>query len=289
MLVLPPSAFAKTISFHFDAEQGYIIKKNNTGWSQAQKLVSLSQKFAKSGKSALRHELNPTVEGTNQTGKVLKFFNPDQMPQHLSPGEYGFKQAYYSAWYYIEEGITDFDSKNSFQFKTDNRDTTIPGGVKNSVGFERIKDDPNRVQLALKIWYCGLPSGTFPQYKQIPGMASCFLWNPNPVSTVPLKKWFHIEVYLKAASKGGHMIVWKDGVEIFNLSHPNLDTLRSAKKTGNLSDNKYLYWGIGSYGGPKSDRVVFYTDEAMVTDYPVHQNSSTDTTPPSPPSGLRFQ
>jgi hypothetical protein len=261
MLVFPTSALGKTVYFRYDAEGGYIQKSGSTGWTEVQSKVSLSQNVAKNGNWSLRHEVNAT--GSNQTGKVTKHFG------YLPGG--GIVSGYYSAWYYIDQGYDDNNWKNTMQWKTENAaPTTIAGGFKATVAPLVI----NGVrQLIVSVVACGLPMGSFPQYQKNKACEFIQINNPKPV---PRNKWYHLEVFYKAAAPSvlgnqdikqpGEIIVWQDGVEVFNISHPNFDTLRSDRKSGTLSDNKYMYWGIGNYICTCSQPPlnVLYTDDAMV-------------------------
>jgi len=277
MLVLPASALGKTIYFQHDAETPPIGGGDKaTTWGFVQRLVTRSTDVAKTGQWSLRHEVDTSI--SNQTGKVVRWFS------YLPEG--GLTIAYYSAWFYIQEGFEDANGKNIFQWKSHNTGT-IDGGFKASAGPLVINGVK---QLRLHIEECQVPKGTFSQYIQFEDKACTFLQrSPKPV---PMRTWFHIEAYYKASDKNGHVIFWQDGEEIFNLSHPDLNTLtRFNKDSGQpnqWSDNKYVIWGIGAYAVPWSDPPfhLLYTDDALVTDYPVHQNPSIDTIPPSPPTGL---
>ncbi len=139
-------------------------------------------------------------------------------------------------------------------------------------------------ELALTHWPCIVKKVhcvTFPQYAGSP-LKEGFFRQTNPIP-VPDDTWFHVEVFYKATATNGEVIVWQDGVEIFNLSDPNLNTLHS-----DTTSNTEVVWGIGNYiskGSP--GRHLLYTDDAIITDYRVGFEK-TDTTTPSPPTNLRI-
>jgi hypothetical protein len=218
---------------------------------------------------------------------------PEATKQVRSPSILGIYQEEESSPATIVHGIT---LTKDMTTKTENAaPTTIAGGFKATVAPLVI----NGVrQLIVSVVACGLPMGSFPQYQKNKACEFIQINNPKPV---PRNKWYHLEVFYKAAAPSvlgnqdikqpGEIIVWQDGVEVFNISHPNFDTLRSDRKSGTLSDNKYMYWGIGNYICTCSQPPlnVLYTDDAMVTDYPVHLElfgGPIDSVPPSAPTGL---
>jgi hypothetical protein len=286
MLIFPTSAFSKTIYFHYDAESAPISRGDRTTtWEDAQSLVTRSRKVARNGSWSLRHEVDAEVD--IQTGKVIAF--PRLMPRGA------LVEAYYSAWYYIDQGFDDSTWKNIMQWKCDPVGATVRSrpncpspGVKLAIG-PLVTNGVRQLQLTLAD--CRLSPGTYPQYEYDQGNACKWRQLDNPVE-VPEKKWFHLEVYFKAASNNGHIIVWQDGVKIFEISHPKLNTLTRYNCDPNYpekwSDNSNVYWGIGAYVSESSvpPLNVLYTDDAMITDYPVHQNLFPDTQAPSAPTGF---
>ena len=274
ILVLTKSALGQIIYFHFDAELDPIAGGDPySTWSVAQSKVTRSNAVAHSGNFALRHEMDGAI--SNQTGKVIKFLNPAEAK--------GYVEAYHGAWYYIEQGFNDTETKNQMQWKTRNQGVTVPGGVKAVIGFPVV----NGVrQLTLNIASCGVPDNTFPQYAANPRTPCKFTQFHQPIP-IPDKQWFHVEVFFKATETNGHVIVWQDGVEIYDVTHPTLNTLTVFNPAkGEHSTNEWLYWGIGAYGNPNSNKMVLYTDDATVTDYPVHLESRPDVIKSSAPIGV---
>jgi hypothetical protein len=68
------------------------------------------------------------------------------------------------------------------------------------------------------------------------------------------------------AAKNGQIIVWQNGKEIFNLSHPNLNTLHSK-----VDYNTDVYWEVGNYVSKESSgKQLLYIDDVMITDHRVY-------------------
>jgi hypothetical protein len=289
MLMLPELVFGQTIFFKEDAESDPIsshygqVPCNPAGcWTDHQYLVTRSQKFAKTGSWSLQHVLDPAGTGGDiQTGKVIL-----QANSPVATGAYGWEEAYYSAWFYIESGLNDYETKNNFEFKTRNAGVTVSGGVKIVAAFTNpLPAGSGPRQITMKIDNCNLPLHAFPEYEW-DTTQPCHFKRLDPI-LVPSGKWFHVEMYLKATATNGKLLLWQDGVEVFNLSHPNFNTLTVFNSgAGKWSDNKFLYWAIGAYGDVKSNRYVLYTDDAMVTNYPVHLNSYSILKAPIAPTTL---
>jgi len=297
-LMLPTSAFGQTIYFKHDAESPPIAQGDpTTTWGLAQSLVSRSQNFVRpgGGNSALRHEM---VSNVNiQTGKVISFLT--LMPQG------GLVDAYYSSWYYIEQGFDDTNpnvSKNNMQWKGDNDSGAINSNVKIVIGFLILDSGVRQVMIGIDD--CGLVDGDFPQYDTLtPGFqSSCKIANAANPKPIVKNQWFHLEVFLRQADparlgnqvvqQNGIVKIWQDGELIIDLDHPNLNTLTTFNQDSNnpnqWANNQFLFWGIGMYGSSDSQppQQILYTDDAMITDYPVHQDFSSDTLPPAAPTGL---
>lgn len=259
MLMLPISAYGQTIYFQADAETGDLTQWiDGRGGVFYTPYVSASQEVVHSGKWAYKHDLpDPSSENN------AKFMRWDIEKE----------EAYYSTWYYIAEGFVDTKWKNIIQWKTTSHDPTFFIGPR-KYGTTR--------ELVLSHWACQqgyIPCVNFPQY----GNGLYRQQNPIPV---PDTTWFHIEVYYKASATNGQIIVWQDGVEIFSLSDPKLNTLHSKS-----SDNQFVYWGAGNYvaGASTGGRHLLYTDDTMVTDYRVGTGfEKTDITPPAPPKNVRI-
>lgn len=189
--------------------------------------------------------------------------------------------AYYSAWYFIEFGNTSTNSTyNNMQWKTNNAlPTTVPGGVKSIVSFN--PDGQGNILTRLDVVDCnvttaqlhamGNPSASFLDPAGV-GTGTCKLRQNvgSPIRTVPTGTWFHLEVYLKQTETNGHMTVWQDGVQLYDVTHPNFNALTAFNPNWvppSQSDNEFLYWGIGNYGDANRPPSRHYMDDAYIADY----------------------
>ena len=290
------TAQAQTILFEADAEEEMVTPPWG-GTSTTNCTIESVDTLAHSGNRSYKHDCaatNPPTQhqGPSNQAKVRTFAAANHHRSAQDP-----PTAYYSVWFYIERGFMashrPYQFENDFQFKTVQSrldGTTVKGGPKIGSSF-KIRN--GILQYNLSIADCELSmsdvqsvgSGTT---FENPG-SPCHFWQRNP-RPIPRQKWFHLEFYLKAAETNGHVTVWQDGVEIFNIAHPKLDTLTKWGKTERTkrSDNKYLYWIIGQYF--KGVASVLYHDDAMITDYrtwPVHWSPGTpDNTAPAAPMRL---
>jgi hypothetical protein len=254
------------IYFQANAETGDTSQWTAGEGGRARAGVSVQQRIKHSGNWAFKHVIvNPSHD--NQTGKTSR--------QHIQ-GTHGVKEAYYSAWYYIESG---FDGPtaggegwwtNIMQWKPlGSSDASPKGTYDGGVAFVvRVHKNGNKPrELVLWHWACvrqdinPIPCLTFPGYAS-PDKGLYAQANPRPV---PERQWFHLEAFYKATPTNGQIIVWQDRAQIFNLAHPNLNTLHARSST-----NQWVYWGIGAYVGKDYDSPqILYVDDVMVTNHPV--------------------
>jgi len=228
--------------------------------------------------------------------------------------------AYFSAWYYIDQGGTfdctnpDACSLNMMQWKSDNHKTLsllpsdpVGGNVKAVIAFN-ILDGVRRVSIGVP--NCELTGGELPLYQTLnyppnrPGWgAACKFTNKaNPIP-IPKQQWFHIEVLYKACDPSrmgnqlklcsGEIKIYQDGVLTIDVAHAKLNTLttfnKDSSRPNRWSNNRYQYWGIGMYGGLGTPGFPYalYTDDAKITDYRVYSAlTKISPSPPPAPSGL---
>lgn len=154
---------------------------------------------------------------------------------------------YYSAWYYIPGGTHPQDWWNIWQWKS-----TYNGNTDSSVPMYILDMTENNAgQLALRLIYR-------------PDIKDKVLYRQDNM-TVPTDQWVQIEAYYKkGTSNNGQVIVWQDGVEIFNLSG-----VQTTEK-----DNT-VYWSLNNY----TDRIephntTIYVDDAAISTERLGPNSS---------------
>jgi hypothetical protein len=148
---------------------------------------------------------------------------------------------YYSAWFYFPQASYVTNWWNIFQFKSDVR----RGGknISQTFWFLRVTNNAKgEMQLGL-VWKDGRVGRARQYYNQ-------------SLVTLPVKKWIHLEVYLKQSEQmDGQVIVWQDGVELFNV------TGVSTKHVGGLQSWSVNNYGAGVYPAPNSILI----DEAVVS------------------------
>jgi hypothetical protein len=275
LMLLPVASFGQTVLFKADGESGTM----KPPWGTVGELMgggltpTTSTTVAKNGTKSYKFEISSPSSASGNKSMTYIF------PNLISSGK---PSLYYSAWYYIAAGYNDPEWRNNFQWKTNNGlGSTIKGGPKTRLRFDYIK---NVLQVKLGVTDCEMisPTGGGSSYQ-------CEWQQPYP-RPVPRNKWFHIEVFYKAAKTNGQIIVWQDGVEVFNISAAKFDTLTrwSVDYPKLRSDNTDLYWNIGHYSGPKTvGRQLIYADYALITDYRVFSNQQTQKL--TGPTNLRIE
>jgi Polysaccharide lyase len=171
---------------------------------------SMVTPFAHSGKYSI--SLTIDTEGPSNTGSHAAYlFFWDQLPEDAY---------YYSAWYYIPSGTRPQDWWNIWQWKS-----TYNGDTDSSVPVYSldVQELGNR-QMSLKLIYR-------------PDLERNAISYQQNIKTLPHDQWVHIEAYYqKATNETGKVIVWQDGVEIFNL----------ADVQTTMEDNT-VYWSVNHY------------------------------------------
>ncbi len=143
---------------------------------------------------------------------------------------------YYSAWYYIPSGTLPAEWWNLWQWKS-----TYDGNSDNSQRIFSVGARPLNGGLGLYMVQ-RLPDGS--------------KVNHNSTRNIPLDQWFHIEGYYRQAfDTTGQVIVWQDGVEVFNIT--------SAQTV--LSDLT-VDWSVNNYSNQISPSpCTIYVDDIAVS------------------------
>lgn len=149
---------------------------------------------------------------------------------------------YYSAWFYFPEQIQVNGFWNLFQFKANQNGES---GV-----FWKLDVDnrPTGEMMWILVWDGPIEGPT-------PGMHGRREY-PHSLMTLPVGQWTHVEVYLKQSSGfDGEIIVWQDGVELFNMSG-----VRTKFASG------YQNWSVNNYGNNLSPAsVTLYIDDVVIS------------------------
>jgi hypothetical protein len=173
-------------------------------------------------------------------------------------------EAYYSAWFYFPRIYTPswwfID-----QFKSRRCSTCDP----DPFWFVQVGNRSNGNMYARLVWWYGpWPGGTEegPHAGEFGGRTY-----EQTIMDLPTNQWVHIEIFLRqSAGFDGQIIVWQDGVEIFNQN--NVKT-------------RYPYmgdeWSPGSCAGSISPSpATIYIDDAAISTARLGPGTS-DTTPPT--------
>jgi len=115
---------------------------------------------------------------------------------------------YYSAWYYLPESVTVANYWNVFQFKSESSTANDPFWVLDILN--RTTGGPINLVLRWK----GVVPGPHA------GEGTALRYYHQTLRDVPVGQWFHIEAFLRQApadSYTGQLIVWQDGVQLFNM------------------------------------------------------------------------
>jgi hypothetical protein len=155
---------------------------------------------------------------------------------------------YYSAWYYIPSGIQIKDWWSIWQWKS-----TYDGNSDNSVRVFSI--GPEQDETGLKLVLNQRPTPEESGDNNV-------TYRQNVVN-MPLDKWFQIEAFYKRAQdQSGQVIVWQDGVEIFNVA--NVNTVFS---------DKTIYWSVHNYTEDiEPSPCTIYIDDVAISKVRVGSN-----------------
>jgi len=161
------------------------------------------------------------------------------------------KDYYYSAWLYFPEKYTVSGWTNIMQFKA--KRFSQHGGASDlfwSVRLMSHEDGEPYFQLS---WKGGEGAVLGPTAQDTELKPKLF---DQSLVSVPVKQWVHLEIFLKQSSDfDGHIIVWQDGKEIYNV-----DGVRTK------FEDSFNSWSINSYGaGISPSAFTVYVDDAAIS------------------------
>jgi hypothetical protein len=151
------------------------------------------------------------------------------------------REAYYGAWFYFPGEYQAPDWWNVFQFKSRTATRNDPVWILN------VGNRPGSGAMHLYLYYW-LTDGPRPGE---PGRRSF----EQAVANLPVRRWTHIEVYLKQSSAyDGRIVVWQDNKKLFDLDGVRTRYAESADE-----------WSVNNY----AQRLVpstatIYVDDASV-------------------------
>jgi hypothetical protein len=153
-----------------------------------------------------------------------------------------YTEAYYSAWFYLPVPFRS-DWSDIFQFKSQ------LGAVNDPFWFLQVKNRPSGAMYLVLSWWNRL-SVDGPR----PGQRGGREYHQS-IADLPAGRWTHIEVFLRqSADFDGRIVVWQDGVELFNQQD-----VRTKYRDSQQS------WAVTNYGsGFAPTPVTIYVDDAMI-------------------------
>lgn len=227
------SSIASGVLWTADMEEGtmndWYVNSGGGEYNNGQAVSGASKDYAHNGVYSAKMSI--TANGSD-TGVRLFRWNESR--------QYG--ELYYSSWYYIPVAYTVTSSNwwNLMQWKSKG------GTCDNCAG-----NDP--------VWIVGARTGASGNlyldltYWPIPGRV-LFTQNSLPV---PTGRWFKLEAYYrKSRGQTGQIIVWQDGIEVFNKNNVNTDIMNSTE----------LHWSVNNYANTMDpSAVTIYTDDALIS------------------------
>ncbi|GEM_PF-5572060 len=262
-----PNSFAAIIYFESGAEKGCPGEWSPSSQCQATNngLVESvpSPAPVRSGTYSFKHPVDPSI--SDQTGK-LALPDSDELDVALNGGS---GEAYFSAWFYLDEGFIQNVNANSMlmQWKLGRPKYLDPiSGAINPKAMVRVTGINGIRQIYVTVWW-----GTGNEV---------FRYNQTSPKSFPVQQWVHVETYYRTSGTNGQIRVWQNGEEIFNIS--GINTLTKELGDNTQSQNTTLYYGIGAYmlSGTPAGLYIMYTDDSIITDYQISA-----TPPPVGPVG----
>jgi hypothetical protein len=190
----------------------------NTGTGEA----TITTEVAHTGSHAAKLRITD-ADGThgNQAVRIVRWNEADHTPA-----------AYYSAWFYFPQVYRPTEWWTVFQFKSRTA-------------------EQNDAFWQVDVW--NRPSGEM--YFSLWDWQNQ-QWYSQNLSTIPVGRWFQLEVYYKqAAENTGQVTVWQDGVQIFNI--PNVQT---------MYPNSEVHWSVTSYTNDINPHAAtIYVDDAAIS------------------------
>ncbi len=200
---------------------------------------------------------NGVIRDTVHTGEYAMKMTIQSWFPHSGCRQFRYPEArtgdplYYSAWIYFPEEYNVQGWTNVMQFKAKRYvDEGKPSQVFWSIRLMTQENGKNYFQLS---WKGGEGQMTGPTASDTEIQPKIY---QQTVREVPANKWIHVELFLKQSSDfDGHIIVWQDGTEIFNV--PNIRT---------KFPDGYNSWSVNSYGaGIQPPTFTVYVDDAVIS------------------------
>lgn len=224
----PPSAPHSNIIWSADFETGdysqWVENENGGIYNSGTGTATVTTAVARSG----RYAGALTITGANNPGGDAQAVRVFRWKESVTG-----QALYYSAWYYFPQVYRPDSWWNVFQFKSRTPSRNDPFWALN-VGYNW----NNQMVFYLYDW---------PNQKVY----------TQDLMTIPVGRWFHVEVFYKQGINNGHITVWQDGVQLFDIDgittmYP--DSFHSA------------LWSINNYTDAISPSdATIYIDDAVIS------------------------
>lgn len=213
----------------------------------------------RNGARSFKFEITNPGYSPSSTSSVST--NKPQSSMGCSRGH--FCSGWYSAWNYIDSGWDNSAWNVLFNFLA-----TLP--VADPIGHVGLSIRDGKRQL---YWYMkNCESGQRYACPNISGYgrrgAEYYMTSSSPAGlvTFPKGQWVHVAVYYQMSRTNGRVQIWQNGVKIFDLTAPTLNTLDGHARYNNTGGDLMFGWGV--YQGPNKDGVRrMYGDDFRVSDY----------------------
>jgi hypothetical protein len=156
--------------------------------------------------------------------------------------EPGVEEAYYLAWFYLNEDHTPSSWWSVFLFRANqNRSDST-----DLWSLDLVRTPQNKLTVALYEH----------QFDNGAGKDKGRTINASQQQIVPVKVWFQVQAYLRAkAGSPSKVVIWLDGTEVINLD-----------STTPAPDGMSLYWVIGNGAGKLTPaQSTVYVDDAQIS------------------------
>ena len=153
---------------------------------------------------------------------------------------------FYSAWFYLSNYHEVDDFWNLVQFKSRRFDD-----VRGVFWVVDLDSRPDGGGMYLRLRWKGDTHGPHSNSRVIARK----LYGQS-LKDVPVRKWFHVEVYLRQSERfGGRIIVWQDGVRIYDVQNVRTRWPRGDQR---MSVNAYS-------NGVSPPRAILFVDDVVIS------------------------
>jgi hypothetical protein len=224
-------------------------------WSADHETGDLSQWYADDGggefnSGAASSAASPDVAHSGRYSARVTIVTPGQSAVRLFRWNesHDNPEAYYSAWFYFPREYRAPVWWNVFQFKSRN------GPANDPFWSLQVGNRPGGAMYLYLNWWNGL-SIEGPHRGESGGRSY-----DQALKDVPVGNWTHVEVFLRQSGTfDGQVIVWQDGIELFNVKDV---------RTRYPASNGANEWSVDNYADNITPSpTTFFVDDAAISTY----------------------